>query len=318
MRRMLLAALISAALTSAWLMTPPPGHAAPRIQRPFHDVPVPSRHAALARPATGSETGGAPRLEARLVGRLDDAADHPLADLSPEAATYAGSRAGQVAIAVVSPSRDVVFSMNGDLALPMASVAKLAIMVTLMNAAIQEDRDLTTCETALLRRMITVSDNAAATRLWWAVGGGDGVSDYLSSIGLSGFAFSEDAAWGESLAPPNAVAMLLAKLAAGEILTEPFREQALSLMSEVVPAQRWGIPAGVGDEVAGDTFIGVKNGWYPGDEGWRVNSAAVVLSSDPETGYAMAVMTDGQPTMGYGIQTIEQLAAAVDRRLRGW
>jgi len=94
------------------------------------------------------------------------------------------------------------------------------------------------------------------------------------------------------------------------------RGDACIRLNEVIPAQRWGIPEGVDADAPDGTFVGVKNGWYPGDEGWRVNSAAVVLSPDPRTGYAIAVMTDAQPSMGYGVQTIEQVAGEIDRSLR--
>jgi len=335
--RMLLVAIIVASLAGGWPATPVAGHPGEGAARPFRDVAgrrrPPLTVAAIERPAPAGEEGwrhasasafesppggqGAAERPSSEASESGGPASQPLSDLSPQAVTYAGSRAGEVGVAVVDPRRDAVFSMNGDLALPMASVAKLAIMVTVMNAAIQEDRDLTPCETELLRRMITISDNAAATALWSEVGGGAGISAYLSSIGLSGFDLSSDSAWGESLAPPEGVAMLLAKLAAGQILTEPFREQAFALMYEVIPAQRWGVPEGVDAGASDGTYVAVKNGWYLGDEGWRVNSAAVVVSSDPQTGYAIAVMTDAQPSMGYGIQTIEEVAGEIDRSLRG-
>ncbi len=57
--------------------------------------------------------------------------------------------------------------------------------------------------------------------------------------------------------------------------------------------------------------VGVKNGWYPGEEGWRVNSVGVVRPRGG-TPYAIAVMTDGRVSWREGIETIEGIAEKVN------
>jgi hypothetical protein len=89
----------------------------------------------------------------------------------------------------------------------MASVAKLAIMVTLLDRAIREGRHLATWELALLRPMITVSDKDAATALWVDVGGPEAVETYLRSIGLPAIQPNSQGCRGASRAPAYEVAL---------------------------------------------------------------------------------------------------------------
>jgi hypothetical protein len=80
----------------------------------------------------------------------------------------------------------------------------------------------------------------------------------------------------------------------------------LSLLENVIPAQRWGISAGV---PAGVT-VALKNGWLPlrGSDGdWQVNSVGWVSGGGRD--YLMAVLSTGNPSTQYGIDTISGLAA---------
>jgi hypothetical protein len=82
------------------------------------------------------------------------------------------------------------------------------------------------------------------------------------------------------------------------------------MLQSVIAEQRWGIPAGA--DSSGSEIVGVKDGWYPDDAGWRVNSVGFIspLSSGEEP-YAIAVMTNLQTSQEYGIVTIEGLAEPV-------
>src|SRR4030095_14002712 len=127
-------------------------------------------------------------------------------------------------------------------------------------------------------------------------------------IGVSGFTPDPGQSWGVSFVSARAMATTLGKLVNGEILDAPTRQLAIKLLDSVTPSQRWGITAGA-DVEAGD-HVAIKNGWYPGDEGWRVNSVGIVrpASGDP---YAIAVVTDGRPSWDEGIATIEGIARPV-------
>jgi len=134
------------------------------------------------------------------------------------------------------------------------------------------------------------------------------VLSYLQAIGVTGFTPDPGTSWGVSFASARAMATVLGKLIGGEILDEPSRALALRLLDGVVASQRWGVTAGTN---AALDLVGVKNGWYPGEEGWRVNSVGVV---QPKGGsqYAIAVMTDGRVSWREGIDTIEGIAEKVN------
>jgi hypothetical protein len=82
------------------------------------------------------------------------------------------------------------------------------------------------------------------------------------------------------------------------------------MLVSVISSQRWGVPAGA--DSSGEEIVGVKDGWYPDDDGWRVNSVGFISPLSPnDVPYAIAVMTNLQTTQEYGIATIEGLAEPV-------
>ncbi|MBI4302416.1 MAG: serine hydrolase, partial [Chloroflexi bacterium] len=199
----------------------------------------------------------------------------------------------------------------------MASVIKVAVMLTTMDQAIREERDLTSWELQQLRPMITESDNDATTALWDELGGGAAIEAYLRSIGVTDIVPNSSDYWGASRASAKAVALLFAKIAFSDILDQPKRQLALELLSEVIPSQRWGVTAGVPDEQPPGTVIGLKDGWYPARYAWWVNSAGILVPGDARPAYAIAVLTRGQPSWEYGIETIEGVAERIYTALNG-
>lgn len=79
----------------------------------------------------------------------------------------------------------------------------------------------------------------------------------------------------------------------------PFRSWARSLLSGIDPAQSWGIPAVGG---AGWTVF-FKGGWRLTGTGQLVSQIARLEHGRKRV--AIAVMTSADPSMAYGIQTIE-------------
>ncbi len=230
----------------------------------------------------------------------------PLDILVPEATPYLTSRKGQIGIAVVIPVEGVAYVYNGDTGFPMASVAKVPIMLTVLSQVDETGRSLNEYEQELLTQMITVSDNLDAYALWDAVGGAAEVSEYLSSIGIDGIV-PNVRYWGESQALALDVAEMLAMLANGSILSEAGTALAMDLLEGVNEAQDWGVPSGAAMD-SDVTVVGVKNGWYPAPDGWRVNSVGYVRSEDNKIKYAIAVLSNEQPSLEYGIETIEWLS----------
>ena len=95
------------------------------------------------------------------------------------------------------------------------------------------------------------------------------------------------------------------------MLTKAARRYELHLMARVIPAQRWGVPAGVPDGFT----VHVKNGWAPLSPvpGWFVNSIGCFTHADRN--YSVVVLTQGNPTMGYGVATVEDVAEVINRGL---
>jgi hypothetical protein len=210
-----------------------------------------------------------------------------------------------------------LYAANGDQLMSMASVVKVAIMMTVLDRAVREGREVTRAELSLLEPMIQESDNDSTTLLWDQVGGAPAVESYLRSIGIEDIVPNEQEMWGASRASAKAVAQLFGMIAFGEVLDPQRRGLALELLSGVVPSQRWGVTAGVPDELPAGTIIGLKDGWYPAGFGWWVNSAGMIIPGDDRPAYAIAVLTRGQPSWEYGIATIEGVASRVHDALHG-
>lgn len=261
------------------------------------DAPLPSRT-----PSPLPAPSGAPNVVERVLGQA-----------SASAAAFARSRAPIWGVAVVVPARGVVYAENADTQVPTASIVKALVLLVVLEQARQDHRPVSEADLALLWPMITESDNDATSQLWERIGRGPAVSAYLSSVGVSGFTPDPGTAWGASFASARAMAAILGKLLNGEILDAPSRALAMRMLDAVVPEQRWGVSAGT-DPASGDR-VELKNGWYPGDEGWRVNSVGIVR---PRTGdpYAIAIVTGGRVSWREGIDTIEGIAAPLNAAMR--
>jgi hypothetical protein len=239
----------------------------------------------------------------------------PLAALSSEAQAFFQQRAPSRGIAVVTARDGLLYSENGDEQLETASVIKVVVMTCVMARAEQQGRHVNEWELSLMWPMITYSDNDATDALWSDLGGGPGVATCLRELGVTGITPYNGPYWGTSTASATGMATLMSRLAFGEIVNPVHRGVALALLVSVAPEQRWGIPAGADD--SGQEIVGVKDGWYPDDDGWRVNSVGFI--SPIEAGqepYAIAVMTNYQATQEYGIETIEGMARPLYVSLR--
>jgi hypothetical protein len=60
--------------------------------------------------------------------------------------------------------------------------------------------------------------------------------------------------------------------------------------------------------------VHVKNGWLPlATHGWRINSIGCFTGH--HRGYSIVVLTEDNPTMAYGITTIQGAAEVIHRQL---
>jgi hypothetical protein len=117
--------------------------------------------------------------------------------------------------------------------------------------------------------------------------------------------------WGlTQITAHDQVLLLRLLLNKNTVLNGPSRRYALSLMAQVVPSQRWGVPAGAPARLT----VHVKNGWMPlAPHGWRINSIGCFTGR--HGGYSIVVLTQNNPTLAYGIGTIGAIARAINRDL---
>src|SRR5262249_14773448 len=149
---------------------------------------------------------------------------------------------------------------------------------------------------------------------WRRIGGGPGLSAYLQSAGFPGIVPYNGDFWGTSTASANSMTTVVARMLFGDAYRDEHRKLALTLMTSVVSAERGGVAAR-GRTTGGDT-IALKDGWYPDDNGWRVNSVGIVLPSDSSRHpYVIAVLSNRQPSFDYGIATIEGIAQRIGQAM---
>ena len=200
-----------------------------------------------------------------------------------------------------------------------ASVVKLDVLETLLA---ERGPELSVSDRSMTAQMIENSDNDAATSLWYEVGGPARIRSFNTEAGLTqtapsscvvcpGFAWP---GWGlTTTTPDDQIALLKQLVTANSVLTSAERGYALSLMENVTPSQRWGISGGVPAQAT----VALKNGWLPlqgADSDWQVNSVGWVSGGGRD--YLIAVLTTGNPSEQYGVDTIERLAAMIWQGMR--
>ncbi len=236
------------------------------------------------------------------------------------AASYVSARAGTVLAAVYDVGTGQTWRLGRSQPQDEASVVKLDVLEALLaERGSSTPAGLPAGDQVLARQMIEDSDNDAATTLWYAVGGAAGIRSFNSSAGLArtspsscvdcpGFPWP---GWGlTTTTPADQIALLRTVVEPSTLLTAAERGYALSLMENVTPSQRWGVSGGVPAEAT----VALKNGWLPlnaADTDWQINSVGWISGRGRD--YLMAVLTTGNPTEQYGIDTIDGLAAIVWR-----
>ena len=227
---------------------------------------------------------------------------------SPALRNYLSGRAGDIGAAVYDAETGTTYCYRPALAEDTASIVKVDILATLLAEAQAAHRQLSAAEGGLAGSMIEESDNDAASGLWQDEGGAGAVARFDARLGLQDT--TPNVAWGLTSTTACDQVVLLRTIAyPGAVLTPASRSYELGLMSRVDPRQRWGIPDGVPAGVP----VAVKNGWLPVGGGWQINSDAYVHGDGRD--YVVSVMTRGNPTEGYGIETIGHISAYLWREL---
>jgi len=219
-------------------------------------------------------------------------------------------RVSFVALEVDDPGAGVVCRLDSRSHFDSASVVKVTILGALLRKAQAEHRSLTRSERALAWAMITRSDNDAASALWDDTGRA-WLQRFLERAGMTDTFLGPGRAWGLTrITAADETRLLWLLLEPNRVLDTSRRDYALGLMADVIPAQRWGVPAGAPRRLV----VHVKNGWLPlAPYGWRINSIGGFTGHGSR--YSIVVLTQDNPTMAYGVRTVEAIAQVVNRDL---
>jgi beta-lactamase class A len=239
---------------------------------------------------------------------------------------YLRTRSGSVGAIAVDVQTGVVVSSSPRATSYTASIVKLDILAALLLQRQDAGRLPTTAEQALARRMITESDNDAASALWQRIGGASGLAKANRRLGLRDTVPGAGSLWGLTRTTAADQVRLLTVVTgyggvsaqagiAGNVgaLKAAQRAYAVHLMEQVDDDQAWGVSA-----AAAGAGTALKNGWLPysGDGyRWLVNSIGRVRTADGST-LLVAVLSRRSPSLAYGVATVEQvsrLAAAAIR-----
>lgn len=187
-----------------------------------------------------------------------------------------------------------------------ASVVKVEIMGAAMLRAQDQGRGLTQWELGHVTNMIHSSNDPAASAMWVSLGGGAAMAGYGNRLGLLE-TVETSPTWGLTSTTAYDQARFVGSLVQGGIVAPNFRALAWWELRNIRADQRWGVRAGV----PAGWQVGHKNGFADSRCcGWRVNSVGYV--SDPGGGgYAIAILSDGWPSLGSGIPMVEHVARTV-------
>ena len=219
-------------------------------------------------------------------------------------------RSSTVALWFYAPQDRLTCSILGSSHFDSASIVKVTILGALLRKAMDQHRYLTSTEDSEAQAMITLSDNNAATALWNELGY-PYLQHFLNLAGMKQTYLGQNGYWGLTQVTAHDETLLLQLLVTpNKVLDNASRAYALGLMSQVVSYERWGVPAGAPRGVT----VHVKNGWLPrATHGWRINSIGAF--SWRGGWYTIAVLTEDNPTMAYGVTTVEDIARVIHHDL---
>jgi hypothetical protein len=216
---------------------------------------------------------------------------------------YLGRRAGRTALAVVD-SEGRVSGIHEHWTFVTASVVKAMLLVAYLRRlhAIGE-HTVDPHSNSILYPMINVSDNSAATRIWSIVGE-EGLYSVARAAGMSEFSIS--GFWADAEISPADQARFFFEM--DSLIPPEFVGYARSLLSTIAAYESWGIPA-IARPRGYKVFF--KGGWRSTRLGQLVHQIARLEGHHRI--FSIAVMTDGNPSMAYGINTIQGVTAALLR-----
>jgi hypothetical protein len=200
-----------------------------------------------------------------------------------------------------------VFSMNPEARQRTASVFKVMVMAGTLLEAQSEGRSVSAWEMSQLIPMITESANNPVRALWNSFGGSPWFRRQAVLFGMDQTSPVGDteSGWGRTTTSAADQVDLIRQVLLGDSgpIEAPYRDVAWSLMTSVVPEQRWGATQGVPQ----GWVVAQKNGFAGG----VANSVGFVRRPDSADGYVIAVLTSGWSSWSRGVPTVNEISGWV-------
>ena len=256
-------------------------------------------------PTSGSTTTGTSTTTTTVVTTTPPTHNPDNPFTSRATALYLKGRQGLITAAVYNVATGATFTYHNGYHERTASIVKIDILADLLYESQQSGKPLTAKEQSLATSMIEASDDAAATKLWAAIGGRDAIDSFNALIGFKSTVPSWS--WGDiSTTPLDQLQLLKVIAVPNSILDTASREYETTLMEHVIGGQQfglgWGSPA--------HATVAMKDGWY--DEiptGWQVNTTGFVQFQGRF--YLVTIMTESDPDETYGINTVTTLSSDI-------
>jgi beta-lactamase class A len=222
-------------------------------------------------------------------------AGYPSPAALASAERFLDERAGHTALAVVNSAGHLAGVRMQD-RFETASVIKVMFLTAYLQMRAAQHRGLSEEDRSLLYPMIHISDNDAASAVLDRVGEG-AVERVAREAGMSAYEPGVEW-WAYSQTDAADQARFFTELEA--MIPHQFYGYARELMSTIEPEQSWGFPP-----VARPAWqVYFKTGALPS----RGLFGETALLERDGVSFTVSVLTDGDPSMAYGEQTIEGVA----------
>lgn len=216
---------------------------------------------------------------------------------------YLNSRDGHTALAVVDSEGRLSGTRIHDTFITGSVVKAMLLVAYLRRLDARGQHRVDSYSNSFLYPMIHVSDNDAATQCWSIVGS-RGLYALARAAGMTEFSATTD--WGSAMISAADQAKFFFEM--DKLIPPEFVGYAHSLLSTIVDYESWGIPA-IARPLGYNVFF--KGGWRPSPDTYLVHQIARVEGHHHT--FSLAVMTDGDADMSYGIDTIQDVTSALLR-----
>ncbi len=223
------------------------------------------------------------------------------------AEAYLAGRGGHTALAVVNTDGQLSGVHVNEQFITGSVVKAMLLVAYLRHLGAEGEHDVDPASNNILYPMIHYSDNMAADAAWFTVGD-SGLDEVAEAAGMRHFSVPAYASWGSYWGTALLTASDQARFffEMDSLIPRQFVSYAHNLLSHIAGYESWGIPA-VARPLGYQVFF--KAGWRPSPDIFLVHQIARLVKHGQK--FSVAIMTDGDSDMGYGIDTIEGATRAL-------